>query len=69
MEVGDVRVADDKDFEKFRNLCTIHDGWSLDYNKRGINVWTKKNETCNFKILKVCFLLSLTISVFIDCKV
>lgn len=53
MNVGEVRVADDSDFSKFRNLCTLHEGWTLAYNKRKIRVWTKKTPVCDFKMIKV----------------
>lgn len=53
MQVGEVRVAEDADFERFRNLCQCHDGWKQDYNKGSTTVWTKANDQSYFKMIKV----------------
>ena len=53
MQVGEVRVAEDADFEKLRGLCQCHDGWKQEYNKSAITVWTKANEVSYFKMIKV----------------
>jgi len=29
MQVGEVRAAEDADFEHLRTLCTCHDGWRM----------------------------------------
>jgi len=29
MEVGEVRAAEDADFERLRTLCTVHDDWRM----------------------------------------
>ena len=42
MVVGEVRVAEDKDFDLLRTYLTAESGWSLEYEKKGrISVWTK----------------------------
>jgi len=57
MQVGEVRVAEDADFAKLKDLCTCHDGWRQDYNKNGTTVWTKANDVSDFKLIKVRTLL------------
>ena len=53
MQVGEVRVAEDADFAKLKNLCNCHDEWKQDYNKNGTTVWTKANDVSDFKMIKV----------------
>lgn len=53
MQVGEVRVAEDADFQKLRNLCLIHDEWKQEYNKNVTTVWTRSNELSDFKMIKV----------------
>jgi len=53
MQVGEVRVAEDADFEKLKNLCQCHDDWKQDYNKGTVSVWTKANDVSDFKMMKV----------------
>jgi hypothetical protein len=58
MDVGVVKVAEDQDFEKLKNLIDDHTGWKLDYNKPATKVWTKSIPTTSFKMIKVpgCFI-------------
>jgi len=53
MQVGEVRVAEDADFERLRGLCQEHDGWRQDYSKNTTTVWTKSNDESDFKMIKV----------------
>ncbi|KAG8303107.1 START domain-containing protein 10-like [Homalodisca vitripennis] len=53
MEVGQVKVAEDKDFENLKLLVDNHSGWKLDYSKNNIHVWTKNVSNTNFKMVKV----------------
>ena len=53
MDVGIVRVAEDQDFEKLKQLIDDHTGWKLDYNKSPTKVWTKSIPKTNFKMIKV----------------
>ena len=53
MEVGEVRVAEDADFEKLKGLCQCNDHWKQEYNKNGTTVWTKVNDTSDFKMVRV----------------
>ncbi|KAJ4429195.1 hypothetical protein ANN_26198 [Periplaneta americana] len=53
MDVGVVKVAEDKDFEKLKKLVDDHSGWKLDYNKSGTKVWTRSIPNTNFKMIKL----------------
>jgi len=53
MDVGIVKVAEDKDFTNFKELLDCHTGWKLDYNKTTTKVWTKTLPNTNFKMVKV----------------
>ncbi|ESO09879.1 hypothetical protein HELRODRAFT_72797 [Helobdella robusta] len=53
MLVGEVKIAEDADFTKLRNLCEIHEDWKVEYNKNNIMVWTKTTDLCDFKMLKL----------------
>lgn len=53
MEVGDVRIAEDADFQKVKDMCLCHDSWKQEYNKHGTTVWTKSNDVSDFKLVKV----------------
>lgn len=58
MKVGEVKVAEDSDFQELKSLCRLNDGWEQEYNKHSITVWTKTNENTSFKMIKVnimCF--------------
>lgn len=61
MDVGVVKVAEDKDFENLKQLIDNHDDWKIEYNKSTIKVWTKTLHGTNFKMVKVGF---MTCSVF-----
>lgn len=53
MDVGVVKVAEDKDFENLKYLIDNHDGWKIEYNKPITKVWTKTLNSTNFKMVKV----------------
>lgn len=54
MKIGEVKVAEDEDFEKIRTLINKHDDWKLEYQKGVTRVWTKSTDaTTNFKMVKV----------------
>jgi hypothetical protein len=78
MDVGVVKVAEDQDFEKLKELIDDHTGWKLDYNKSSTKVWTKSIPTTSFKMIKVpsalmcCvydihYTLSFTLNVATNC--
>lgn len=53
MIIGEVRSANEADFERLKNLCQCHDDWRQDYNKGGTVVWTKTNDVSSFKMVKI----------------
>lgn len=53
MEVGEVRIADDRDFDRLRRLCDKHDGWKIEYSKRQTTVWTRPTDQSAFKMIKL----------------
>ena len=53
MEVGEVRAAEDADFQRVKNLCHCHDEWKQEYNKNSMTVWSKANDVSDFKMIKV----------------
>lgn len=53
MDVGVVKVAEDRDFEKLKKLIDDHTGWKLDYNKSSTKVWTKCIPSTSFKMIKI----------------
>nr|CAD7195877.1 unnamed protein product [Timema douglasi] len=53
MDVGIVRVAEDQDFAKLKELIDNHTSWKLEYNKGSTKVWTKSVSGTNFKMIKI----------------
>ncbi|XP_064482110.1 START domain-containing protein 10-like [Ornithodoros turicata] len=53
MDVGEVRVADDRDFEQLKRLTDKHEGWKVEYSKRQTTVWTRPTEQTAFKMIKL----------------
>ena len=66
MQVGDVRIAEDADFQKVKDMCQCHDDWKQEYNKNGITVWTKSNDVSDFKLVKVGFVKAHLFSQLIE---
>lgn len=65
MDVGIVKVAEDKDFENLKTLIDNHDGWKIEYNKPATKVWTKTLQGTNFKMVKVASLIFNNIAIFL----
>ncbi|KAJ8674226.1 hypothetical protein QAD02_005488 [Eretmocerus hayati] len=53
MDVGLVKIAEDKDFEKLKKLYDDNNDWKLDYNKPDLSVWTKSVPGISFKMVKI----------------
>ena len=57
MDIGIVKIAEDKDFEKLKHLYDDNNDWRLDYNKPDLSVWTKCVSGISFRMVKVCIFL------------
>lgn len=53
MPVGVVKIAEDSDFRRFKEVCEQNDGWKLEVNKQKTMVWTKANDLSDFHMVKV----------------
>jgi len=60
MEVGEVRVAEDNDFEVLKIYLNRNDGWNLEYKRGQTLVWTRHvPDTSDFKMIRVSLMTSL----------
>ena len=50
-----VRVADDRDFERLKKLCDCPDGWSLAYENHPTRVYTRPTKNSTFHMIKVLY--------------
>ncbi|XP_041845528.1 START domain-containing protein 10 isoform X1 [Melanotaenia boesemani] len=48
-----VQIPDDSDFSSFRDQCLSVDGWTSRYNKSGVTVWCREEESCTVQKLKM----------------
>ncbi|XP_076391799.1 START domain-containing protein 10-like [Megachile rotundata] len=53
MDIGVVKIAEDRDFEKLKKLYDDNNEWKLDYNKPDLSVWTKSVPGISFKMVKI----------------
>ncbi|XP_070154658.1 START domain-containing protein 10 [Polyergus mexicanus] len=53
MDIGVVKIAEDKDFEILKKLYDDNNDWKLDYNKPDLSVWTKCVRGISFKMVKI----------------
>lgn len=53
MDIGVVKIAEDRDFEKLKQLYDDNNNWKLDYNKPDLSVWTKSVPGISFRMVKV----------------
>ncbi len=56
MDVGEVRVAEDRDFELLKIYLQRNDGWRLEYERGDTAVWTRTPPDLNgsaFKMIRV----------------
>jgi len=59
MEVGEVRVAEDNDFEVLKIYLNRNDGWNLEYKRGQTLVWTRHvPDTSDFKMIRVSLMTS-----------
>lgn len=48
-----VRIPDDSDFSSFQDQCLSPDGWSSRYNKGGVTVWCREEDSSSVQKIKV----------------
>ena len=69
MNVGTVKIAEDKDFQVLKTyLSSCDDEWTLQYEKPNTKVWTKsppQEQNISFKLIKVIYLLLVYMSMYI----
>lgn len=55
MNVGEIRIATERDFEVLKRSLYENDGWSIEYEDMPTTVWTRipPQEDTNFKMIKV----------------
>ena len=53
MDVNEVRVAEDTDFEVLKIYLSRNDGWVLEYEKGKTSVWTRQATESEFKMIRV----------------
>ena len=47
-----VQIPDDTDFTSFKEQCENHEGWLARYNKGGVTVWCRAEESSTVQKLK-----------------
>lgn len=52
LNLGEVKFPSDKDYENIRELCESDHGWTIDYTKNNLKIWTKINELSPFKMIR-----------------
>ena len=61
MNVGTVKIAEDKDFQVLKTyLSSCDDEWTLQYEKPNTKVWTKsppQEQNISFKLIKVIYFM------------
>jgi hypothetical protein len=55
MNVGEIYVPNEQDFQNFKTECTSDNGWIICYDKSTCRVSTKKNSLSAFDVLRVRF--------------
>jgi hypothetical protein len=50
-----IRPASKTDFDKFQDLVDNNEGWVKQYNKHGVEVFTKSQEGTAIKMVKVLY--------------
>jgi StAR-related lipid transfer protein 10 len=66
-QVGEVRAATDEDVHYFIELCDTDQGWTEDYQKNDIVVFSQANNACSFRMVKLrAKLMDVSASVMYD---
>ena len=56
MNTGQVKIAEDKDFQILKTHLSSNDDWNIQYDRTDTKVWTKappKEQNITFKLIKV----------------
>ena len=53
-----IRPASEMDFDKFQDLVDNGEGWVKQYNKQGVEVFTKPQEGTAIRMVKVLYICS-----------
>ena len=53
LELGEIRVATDADFDYFMRLAECTDNWNKKLDKNGLTVWQKETGHSTIKLAKV----------------
>uniref|UniRef100_A0A8C4SPJ7 START domain-containing protein 10 n=1 Tax=Erpetoichthys calabaricus TaxID=27687 RepID=A0A8C4SPJ7_ERPCA len=48
-----IHIPDDSDFTSFREQCEDQEGWTVQYNKGGVTVWCREQESNTVQKLKM----------------
>ncbi|XP_047210253.1 START domain-containing protein 10 isoform X2 [Girardinichthys multiradiatus] len=48
-----VRIPDDSDFSSFKDQCLSTDGWNSRYNKSGVTVWCREEDSSSVQKIKM----------------
>ena len=60
MNLNEVRVAEDKDFEVLKIYLSRNDGWNLNYERGKTAVWTRQAPESEFSMIRVSDFLFLS---------
>ena len=58
LQLGEIRVATDADFDYFVHLAECHDNWTKKLDKNGLIVWQKETGHSTIKMAKVFKILT-----------
>ena len=53
LQLGELRVATDADFDYFISLAEYHEDWTKKLDKNGLTVWQKETGHSTIKMAKV----------------
>lgn len=51
--IGEVKLANDQDFDHVKEFCENNDGWDLSYSQDSMKVWIKQSNASSYEIMKI----------------
>ena len=57
MNLNEVRIAEDKDFEVLKIYLSRNDGWNLNFQKGQTAVWTRQAPESEFSMIRVSLVI------------